>query len=57
MYCCSATKRYLKRTKFDRKIKLIFLTLFNSKNKHVHALPNCFNNNDYIPKPKQLDLS
>ena len=57
MYCCSATKWYLKKTKVDRKIKLIFLTLFNSKNKHVRALPENFNNNDYIPKPKQLDLS
>ena len=57
MYCYSTIKRYFKKTKVDRKIELSFLTLLNSKNKHVHALPEMFNNNTYIPKPKQLDLS
>ena len=57
MYCYSITKRYVKKTKVDRKMKLLFLTLLNSKNKHVHALSGMVNNNTYIPKPKQLDLS
>ena len=47
----------LKKTKVDQKIKLLFLTLLNSKNKHVHALPEMFINNTYIPKLKQLVLS
>ena len=47
MYCYYVTKRYLKKTKVDWRIKLLFLTLLNSKNKQVHAVPAMLNNNTY----------
>ena len=51
MYCYSITKRYVKKTKVDRKMKLLFLTLLNSKNKYAHALPEKFNNNTFNLNP------
>ena len=57
MYCYSVTKQSLKRTKIDRKIKLLVLTLLNSKNKHVQVVPAILNKNTYVLTPKQLNLS
>ena len=47
----------LKKSKIDWRIKLLFLTLLNYKNKHAHVVPAMLNNNTYIPTPKQLNLS
>ena len=47
---------FIKITEIDWKIRLLVITLTNSKNRHIYVVPVTLNNNTYIAAFKELAL-